>query len=126
MTDIEVLPERLLEATRKGNVPWEVSAVGDIEVRTARGGFRIAQEESRTSLLVLTPEGDVAEELVTDPSYPGPWRDWETALFELYDAARRQALGVSEILKDLAEEFNLGPLERGNGGSGAADDDIPF
>lgn len=117
MTDLESLPQRLLVATRRGTVPWKISPTGAIEASTNNGGLRLEEvDEGRTALTVLAPGGQVADTLTTDPGHPGPWREWETALFDLFDVARRDALGLNEILERLTDDFKLDPPE----------DDEPF
>lgn len=114
---------QLLGATNAGRLRWAKDAEGEGFLAVAQAGsVRIAEDASSadsppvTWLELLTASGSVIDSLSTEPDRPGAWRDWESDLIRLYEAAELDASGANDLLRALEDEWNLPK----------ADDDIPF
>jgi hypothetical protein len=112
---------QLLIGTHQGRVRWQTTDDPVRFIATGEtGAIRIGPVDlsSPVALELLDKHGDIIESLSTDPERPGPWRDWETTLMELAQAARLDASGAISVLDGLRQEWKLPQT--------SADDDIPF
>jgi hypothetical protein len=111
---------RLLQATKTERLKWDLveSSDGPFIAKAGKGSVLVGGGPSATILTVRNAEDEEIETLQADPERPGAWRPWEETLHELWQEARLSALGTTEVIKDLAEEWNLPP--------DPDDDDIPF
>lgn len=119
---------RLLGATTKHSLKWQRLDQPNAYTATAAGGSVVVERHQQTAVTKLTirkADGEIIEAIETEPSRPGAWLDWESTLNQLYDEAELSALGTTEVLEDLAREWNL-PPDPANPPPPAADDDIPF
>lgn len=110
---------RLLRATEEGSLKWELvdSPEGPYIAKAGAGSVLVAGGPTATQLVVRNQSDQTIETLEAEPSRPGAWREWEETLHQLWDEARLSALGTTEVIKELADEWNL-PPDPG--------DDIPF
>ena len=101
---------RLLDGTRAGHVTWRHGPEGSFNASTPHGAISVAQFDDRgvtTTMQLLSPKGDVIDELKTDPSSPGPWLGWEETLMELYRLVEAEARGTRRVLNSLADDWDL-------------------
>lgn len=112
---MDAILEKLLERSRKGEVAWEETArENQYQVSSADTSFRIAHDDRYSSdrgysLSVTDERGLVLESL-------NSFGQANEKLVELYNMARRRALGVEErlerALKGLESQGSLGGNDR--------------
>lgn len=109
MAEIQEIATKLLEATKQGKVTWQTTAVEDAfvavigERSVVMESFRDGWEEG-VRLKILDKEGRELEALTNFQKIEG--KVWGIELWELYNAARRVALGTENHLKELLSELD--------------------
>jgi hypothetical protein len=121
---VEEFVRRLLKATQQGSLKWELESPMDFAAKAGSGSVFIGAGESATVFRVRNASGEVVETLQTEPDRPGAWRPWEENLHDLWEEARLSAMGTTEVIKDLAKEWNLPPDPAAF--QPPSEDDIPF
>ncbi|MDW3850743.1 hypothetical protein NMK34_29445 [Micromonospora sp. BRA006-A] len=116
------LVELLLDGTAAGDVSWN-PARGENEFLSSgpNSGVKLSRwmdddGDYNYGLYLLNPRGTVVAELVSEWDTSGTASQWNASLEELYDQARRQALGIDDLL-----DRTLADLQ-----SGTFKDDVPF
>jgi hypothetical protein len=103
------LCDRLAEATHAGRVDWTAredtafvyqGASAAVEIRS-----RDRDGEAPFELAIFNPDGGKVDVLVSAWSADEEPAVWNEPLFDLYVAARRRALGVDDIIRDLLVEL---------------------
>jgi hypothetical protein len=110
--------------TTMGRVPWTMEDSLSFVAFGNQGAIRVRTSEGTmvpVEFQILNAAGDVLEEVRTEPDRPGPWHPWEQSLNALYQDARRHALGVTDVVADLTDQFGLEPPQ-----ALPSDDDVPF
>jgi len=107
VNDYATVVEKLLDRTRQGKVPWEAYSYG-FRTRVGSYEFRIAKSEDRgditISLGMLDDNNNEIFEvsLTDDPVTLGKHRQEVSALKELHELARRNALRVEEKVGEVS------------------------
>ena len=104
---LTTLARRLAAATTARNARWGLGE-DDVYMWTAKEGLvtvvsRDRDDEPPYELSVLTPNREKIDELTSElleDDRPAPWNE---ALVELYQAARRSALGADDIIDALID-----------------------
>ena len=103
------LCERLAAATLEGRVEWEAEEETTFGTAFAAASLAIRSRdrdgEAPYVFDISTPAGTQVETLISEWTETEEPAAWNTALHDLYRAARRQALGVDRILDDLLAEL---------------------
>jgi hypothetical protein len=92
----------LLEKTKAGDLSWEkTSKKGEFQVPFARYVILLRGSSDFPNLLLTDQDGDIVEDLSSSKAmnYPG-YQTFEE-LKQLYEAARRRALGADEALDEI-------------------------
>jgi hypothetical protein len=116
---------RLLRATREGTLNWELQGSSEFTAKAGKGSVVVGGDATATAFDVRNAAGQVIERLQADPERPGAWRPWEEDLHALWEEARLSAMGTTEVIKDLAEEWKL-PPDPNSEFQPSSEDDIPF
>jgi hypothetical protein len=103
------LCERLSGATLTGKVPWTAEEDTAFSCAQRSGSVAIRSRdrdgEAPYELVIYSPKGATVESLVSEWTTAEEPASWNAPLADLYRAARRQALGVDEILDALLDEL---------------------
>lgn len=103
------LCQQLAAATGQGRVEWaaeeDTAFVTTFSAAALAIKSRDRDGDAPYELDISTPEGTKVETLVSEWTEREEPADWNMALYELYRAARRQALGVDRILDALLAEL---------------------
>lgn len=125
---IETFVFELLAGTENGSVKWERTSSVDLFRAEGESGkiriYRKSEEPLVISLTIADTSGRSVGEVETDPYRSGPWQGWERALMDLFDAAKLQAFGTTDVLRGLREEFGLPQINPPE--DPPVEDDIPF
>src|SRR4051794_16581370 len=122
------LARRLRAATAAGQVKWERLDTPEneeaFEASAKAGTARITRHElpsgaAQHTFVLLNAQGQLVDQVDTDPTIPGPWRAWEKDLHRLHAAARLASSDVHEVVQDLEKEWALPP-------DPGSEEDIPF
>jgi hypothetical protein len=113
---ITELTTRLLEATQQGKVEWTPVDATSFSIETARGTISLRSRDADGVgpfvFSIYNDDGIEVESYTTHRDEAGP--AWSMKVEQLFDAARRQSLGVDDVIKGIEEELGLG------------DDSLPF
>ena len=104
------LAKRLLAQTRDGRVTWDISDPRGAFVHTRSAGTVIIESRDRDGsfpyrLTILDPDGTAVEQLNTSPPRASFVTEWDDTLSDLYEAARRQAFKVDEVLHNFLDDL---------------------
>jgi hypothetical protein len=127
--EVEELAGRLLAATRAGKLSWEPEAEHEnaYSVEATAGTLVIealndpGEHPYRFSIYKSVDDANekLVESIQTIPA--AHYVDWEVTLEQLWDTARRSALGYDRLVAELAAELGLDAFA-----PVPSDDDIPF
>jgi hypothetical protein len=102
------LCEGLAEATNAGQLEWTAQEDTSFVYRGASGAVEIRSRdrdgEAPFELAIFNPQGGKVDVLLSAWSADEEPAVWNGPLFDLYQAARRRALGVDELINDLLAE----------------------
>ena len=122
---LEELTRRLVLATAQGGIEWqETDGPSSYMCMLAGPSVVISSADNDGSfpytLQILNDQGAVVESVRSDGS--DPWSDDNSELVDLYNAARRKATNVEEVLDTILRQ--LPPIQNSKGNS--FQDEPPF
>jgi len=122
-----LLLQKLLVQTKMGRVKWE-RTVDDGVFQAGFPGYSIKMRkvfDEETYLIIINiynDEGSVVERITDNDVLTLGWSNAISAIAELYETARRQAMGVENALDSLIASLEDPPT----GEEPPTDEDIPF
>jgi hypothetical protein len=113
-----LLVRKLLEKSRQGKIAWEQSPKAGVYQAsfpefTVQIGTRGREDETDVVLRIFNSGGQLVEE-IADPELRGDIEKSFGVMMEIYETARRTAMGVEQALDKLLSEL------------ASKDDQVPF